>query len=58
MRNEVEEIFDKYDLNKDGVLERNEVVVMLEEMANCRNKRASWGTMEEYVNNFMQKADT
>jgi Ca2+-binding EF-hand superfamily protein len=56
MRGEVDKFFDKYDINKDGVLERKEMAIMLEDMTNCRNKRADWGTMEEYINNFMRKA--
>lgn len=58
IRKEVDQIFDKYDFNRDGVLEKDEVMGMIQDMHRDHNARASWGHLEEYVNSFMLRADS
>jgi Ca2+-binding EF-hand superfamily protein len=57
LRMEVDKIFDKYDINKDGVLEKEEVALMLKDLNMSRSKTTSSDDIESYVSNFMLKAD-
>ena len=58
LREQEDAIFDKYDLNKDGELQREEVYNMFEELTRTRNKTADRDTIEEYAKKFMDSIDT
>jgi Ca2+-binding EF-hand superfamily protein len=50
-------VFDKYDLNGDQVLTRNEVKIMMLEVGQKNNKFVSEEELEMHVEDFFNKAD-
>jgi len=57
LRKYIDQIFERYDPNGDNYIERSEVKKLIREIAFKRRKRVSEDVIEDYVENFMMKAD-
>jgi Ca2+-binding EF-hand superfamily protein len=58
MRKHLNEVFDKYDLDRDDVLDAKEVRYMIIEMASSRkDKLISEKELQTYVRNFFEQVD-
>ena len=51
-------MFDQYDPNKDGVLERFEVQQMIRDLASKRRQSLDAEKLDSYVETYMREADT
>lgn len=58
IRKDLDDIFSKFDKNGDGVLEKEELTQMLKALSRKHNQKKDPALMEEYMANFMAKADT
>ena len=58
VRAEVDYIFDKYDPDHDGFLEKHEIRRMIKELSESRKKPFSREDIIMHADNFMSKADT
>ncbi len=58
LKQHIEDIFERYDRNDDGVLERPEVELMFEHMMEDHKGRGKGGNIKEYVQNYMFEADS